>query len=157
MEKTALKYLKRCGLSFLLSAVISMICLLLIECISYKLGNLICPMPRDFVARFPTETMAFGADILIYGLIGAVFAGMSFIYDIDRLGILVKSAVYFVGTTVFWLPLTLFIWELWRYPVALVCTIGGFLLSELITTVSGMREVKRNVEMINRALDKREE
>lgn len=146
------KYLKRCLSAFLYSSVISMICLLLIEAIAYAAGHPINPISPDFVALFPSSTIAFGVDILIYGLIGVVFSAMTFIYDVNRIGILWQNVIYFIGTTVFWLPLILFIWQLYRYPLALIYTVLGFLLSEVIVTIVGMKQAKKDVELINQAL-----
>lgn len=146
------KYIIRTINGFLCSAVVSMLCLLLVEVISAALGNRINPMTPDFISYFPSETIALEVDILLYGIFGASFAGMSFVYDNDRLGFVVQNIIYCLCTAAIWIPIITFIWQLWRYPMALVCTIAGFAVTYVIMTVVAYKTTKNDISEVNRLL-----
>lgn len=147
-----MKILKRAFTSFLYSAVISMVCLLLVEIISTAMGFRVVPMTPEFISYFSSETVALEVDILLYGVFGMAFGGMSFIFEKDKIGFVVQNIIYFVGTALVWIPIISFIWQLWRYREAMISTITGFLLSYLIVTVSTYAHTMKEVEEVNKAL-----
>ncbi|MCQ2557826.1 MAG: DUF3021 domain-containing protein [Oscillospiraceae bacterium] len=152
-----MKLLKRGITSFLFSASISMICLLLIELITGLCGVHVSPMTPEFAALFPSPTIALETDILLYGVIGFGFSIMTFLYEIDRLGFILQNILYFFATAVFWVPIVTLVWQLQRYPQALGYTILGFFLSYVIMCILGYRTTKRDVEAVNRAIRKNAE
>jgi len=147
-----MKILKRAFTSFLYSAVISMVCLLLVEIISTAMGFRVVPMTPEFISYFSSETVALEVDILLYGVFGMAFGGMSFIFEKDKIGFVVQNIIYFVATALVWIPIISFIWQLWRYREAMISTIAGFLLSYLIVTVSTYAHTMKEVEEVNKAL-----
>lgn len=84
--------------------------------------------------------------------IGMAFSSMLFIYEIDRIGFVLQNAIYYLVTGIVWIPIVAFLWQLWRYPQALVCTIVGFVMTDVIMTVIGYRTTKRNIRELNAAL-----
>jgi len=147
------KYILRAVNSFAYSTIISLITLLLIETISTALGNRVASMTPEFVSYFPSETIAFAIDLLLYGLFGATFSVMTFIYDIDSLGFVVQNIIYCVATAAIWIPIINFIWQLWKYPQALICTIAGFLVTYIIMTVIAYNKARKDIADVNRLLE----
>ena len=110
------------------------------------------PLTPEFIALFPSVTVAFGVDMLLYGVIGMAFSGFTFIYEIDRLGFLVQNLIYAAATGVVWLPIITFLWQLYRYPEAMICTIIGFVITNIIMMVVGYQTTKKNIAELNAAL-----
>jgi len=51
-----------------------------------------------------------------------------------------------------WIPLICFVWQLYRYPAALVYTIGGFVLTYMVMSMVGYNITKKEVAQINARL-----
>lgn len=148
--------LKRCSISFLISAFCGLIVNMLIEMIVRKItGNMkFSPLSPEFRALFSTESMAVYVNILLYGVIGLTFSGMTFIYEINKLGYIFQNILYYIGTGIVWVPIVTLMWQLYRYPKALVSTLIGFLATYVIMTVLGYRITKQEIETINLALER---
>lgn len=139
----------------MISAIVGMIVLLLIEAIGNIFDGNISPLTPEFIALFPSQTIALEVDILLYGVFGLVFSAMSFIYEQERIGFVVQNLIYALGTAIVWIPIVIFMWQLQKYPQALVCTIVGFFATYMIMTIVAYRDTKKNVEEVNRLLEAR--
>lgn len=148
MKKHLIKILK----SFAFSCTTSIVILALIELISTALGHRISPLTPEFISYFPSETIATEVDILLYGIFGVAFSGMTFIYEIDSLGFVVQNIIYCLSTSVVWIPIVTFIWQLWKYPQALICTIIGFIVTYLIMTIIAYNTARKDITDVNRML-----
>lgn len=141
---------KRVLNGFIYTSFFAMLCNILIEIIvRLTTGFDYSPITPEYIAMFPSITVAYGVDILLYGIIGMAFSGFMFIYEKDKIGFVVQNIVYFILTSLVWVPIITFIWQLWRYPEALVCTIVCFLLTNVIMMFVGLRETKKHIEQIN--------
>ena len=109
-------------------------------------------MTPEYLSMFPSETLAFGVAILSHGMIGGAFAGATCIYEKAEIGFIWQNIIYFVVTGVVWIPVVCFVWQLYRYPAAFFCTIGGFVLTYVIMSVLGYNITKKEVEQINARL-----
>ena len=84
--------LKKGFISFAISAICGLIVNLVIDIVVNACGvKGFVSMSDQYVAMFPTTAMAAYVNILVYGLIGFVFAAMTFIYEVERLGFLFQS------------------------------------------------------------------
>lgn len=147
--------IKRIFVSFSYSAFSGLIVNLLIDAIvnGVSAQDGFISMSPEYVALFPTPVVAAYVNILLYGLIGAAFAGMSFVFEIDRIGYVFQNVIYFIGTSVVLTIITFVIWQLWKYPTALICTLCGYAASFLIMGVAQYRRLKRDVEEIDSILN----
>lgn len=144
---------KRIGMAFVFTAFWGMACNMIIEIVVRIVSGIdYSPLTPEFIAMFPSVTIAYGVDMLLYGVIGLAFSFMLFIYEIDRIGFVLQNAIYYLVTGIVWIPIVAFLWQLWRYPQALVCTIVGFVMTDVIMTVIGYRTTKRNIRELNAAL-----
>ncbi|MBO6159198.1 MAG: DUF3021 family protein [Firmicutes bacterium] len=138
----------------MISFTISAFCGLLINLLIDVIVNLngvkgFVSMSYLYVKIFPTEAMAAYVNILIYGMIGFVFAAMTFIYDMERLGFLFQSILYFVVTGGFSVAVTVFLWQLHHYPSAFIGTLTGYLMTHIIIFIVEYRTLRKDVKEIN--------
>jgi len=146
--------LKRVSFSFAISCCCGLVVYMLIELIGSVLLKLdgFSGMTPEYMALFPSETLALGVAVLCHGVIGATFAAATFIYEKIEIGFVLQNVIYFLLTGVVWIPLICFVWQLYRYPAALVNTIGGFVLTYMVMSMVGYNITKKEVAQINARL-----
>jgi len=111
---------KRLGLPMLIGFGCTEIILMLIQfCMLMAGKSVVAPA---FAARFPSETAAVLAQLLLVGMIGVAFAGGAQIFEIERWSFLKQGVVHFLITTAVWLPISIFIWAIYKYPAAIIST-----------------------------------
>lgn len=149
--------LERCGKSFGISAICGLLVNMLIEVIvrGVMKNEGFIPLAPEFVAFFPSETIAMEVNILLYGVIGAAFSAAAWIYEQEKLGFVWQNFIYFLLTSIVWLPIVMLIWQLQKYPKALISTLAGFAGTYVIMSIVGYRITKSDVERINQALEQR--
>lgn len=149
--------LKRCTFSFMMSAMCGLIINMLIEIIVRMVTGMddFIPISPEYLAMFPSESIAIEVHVLLYGVIGAAFSGMMFVFEYDKLGFVMQNILYFLLTGIIWLPIITIIWQLQRYPSALICTLLGFAVTYVIMSIVGYKITKKDVEQINHFLEQR--
>lgn len=150
--------IKRAAFSFIISSFCGLVVYLLIE---YIVGVLIgvegfTALTPEYLAKFPSETLALGVAVLSHGLIGAVFAAATSVYERVEIGFILQNIVYVLLTGIVWVPIICFVWQLYSYPAALYSTIGGFVLTYVVMSVIGYNITKREVAEINAKLAEEE-
>ncbi|MCQ2496405.1 MAG: DUF3021 domain-containing protein [Lachnospiraceae bacterium] len=143
--------LQRCGISFTISALSGLIVNLIIDVIMNTVnpGSSFVSMSPEFLALFPSPVIAGYVNILLYGIIGTAFAGMTVIYEVQRLGLLIQSLIYFLTTSLVWIPITMFLWQLYKYPQALISTVIGYFFSYVIVSIISYKQLRRDISEIN--------
>ena len=146
--------LKRVFFSFAISCCCGLVVYLLIEWIFGVLVGLegFSAMTPEYLAMFPSDTLALGVAVLSHGLIGATFAAGTGIYEKVEIGFIWQNIIYFFVTGVVWIPVVCFVWQLYRYPAAFFCTIGGFILTYVVMSVLGYKITRKEVDEINAKL-----
>ena len=146
--------LKKSLFSFAISCCCGLVVYLLIEwfvCVLMGVEGFSALTP-EYLAMFPSDTLALGVAVLSHGLIGAVFAAGTGIYEKAEIGFIWQNILYFLITGVVWIPVVCFVWQLYRYPAAFFCTIGGFILTYVIMSILGYNITKKEVDDINARL-----
>lgn len=148
--------IKRISFSFAISSCCGLIVYMLMELIGSVLLGLegFSGMTPEYLALFPTETLALGVAVLLHGVIGATFAAATFIYEKIEIGFILQNVIYFLLTGIVWIPVICFVWQLYRYPQALLNTIGGFILTYAVMSIVGYHITKKEVAEINARLAK---
>jgi len=146
--------IKRAAFSFLISSFCGLVVYLLIE---FIVGVVIgvegfTALTPEYLAKFPSETLALGVAVLFHGLIGATFAAAGFVYEKAEIGFILQNVIYVLLTGIVWIPIICFVWQLYRYPAALFSTVGGFVLTYVVMSVVGYSITKKEVEQINARL-----
>lgn len=148
--------IKKCATSFVISAMCGLLVNMLIEIIVCSITGMkdFNPISPEYMKMFSSERVAVEVDILLYGVIGAAFSGMTFIYEYNKIGFFFQNLIYFLLTSIVWIPIITMLWQLQRYPRALMGTLIGFAISYIIMSVVGYKVIKRDIANINLILDK---
>ena len=142
--------LKRGFTSFALSSFAGLIVNLIIDIIMSARGlEGFSSMSPDYVALFPSVTIAAYVNILLYGVIGATFALSTYIYEVERIGFIIQSIIYFVITSSVCVGITILLWQLHKYPAAFISTLAGYLATHIIMMVIEYRKLKADIKVIN--------
>ncbi len=144
------EYLKRGLISFGISALAGLIINLAIDGIANACGaSGFISMSPAYRALFPTPAVAAYVNVLLYGIIGFVFSVMTFIYDVERLGFLLQSVIYFVVTSAVCVGITMLLWQLQKYPEAFIGTLEGYAATHVIMFVVAYKKLKADIREIN--------
>jgi len=142
--------LKRGFTSFALSSFAGLIVNLIIDIIMNARGlEGFSSMSPDYVALFPSVTIAAYVNVLLYGVIGATFALSTYIYEVERIGFIIQSIIYFVITSSVCVGITILLWQLHKYPAAFISTLAGYLATHIIMMVIEYRKLKADIKVIN--------
>lgn len=142
--------LKRGFTSFALSSFAGLIVNLIIDVIMNARGlEGFSSMSPDYVALFPSVTIAAYVNILLYGVIGATFALSVYIYEVERIGFIIQSLIYFIITSSVCVGITILLWQLHKYPAAFISTLAGYLATHIIMMVIEYRKLKADIKVIN--------
>lgn len=143
--------LKRVSFSFAISCMCGLLVYMLTELIGSVIAGVegFSVLTPEYLALFPSETLALEVAVLSHGLIGAVFSAATFIYEKVEIGFILQNILYFVLTGLVWIPVVAFVWQLYRYPSAFISTIGGFVMTYVIMSVVGYNITKKEVAQIN--------
>jgi len=144
----------RAGQSFAISAFCGLVALLLIDIIGKHVSGDpgFAAMSPEFVSLFPSEAVAAEVNVLLYGLIGATFAGATIIFEKDRIGFLIQNLLYCLITGTVWISVVMILWRLYKYSAAMYTTIACFVVTHVIMSVLGYRITRQDVKEINDVL-----
>ena len=142
--------LKRGFTSFALSAFAGLIVNLIIDVIMNAVFKTeFHSMSPDYVALFPSVTIAAYVNVLLYGVIGATFALSAYIYEVERMGFIIQSIIYFIITSSVCVGITILLWQLHKYPAAFISTLAGYFATHVIMMVIEYRKLKADIKVIN--------
>ncbi|MCR5616952.1 MAG: DUF3021 domain-containing protein [Clostridiales bacterium] len=144
------EYLKRGITSFAISSFAGLLVNLTIDLIANLTGHTgFVSMSSDYISLFPSIVLAAYVNILLYGVIGATFAMATVVYEIERMGFVIQSIIYFVITSSVCMAITIFLWQLYKYPAAIICTLLGFAVSHVLMITNEYRRIKADIKVIN--------
>lgn len=145
------KILLRAGCSFCVTGMVNVIVMLVIGlCMGW---NDFVPMVPEYQSLFPSESVALCCEMILIAVIGAAFGACSVIMEVEKWGFLKQGILHLILTTIVWLPITIFVWSLYRYPQAIVSSAISYAVTYGITW--GMRALryKKMVKDINDMLN----
>ena len=142
--------LKRGFTSFALSSFAGLLVNLIIDIIMNARGMTgFNSMSPEYVALFPSVTIAAYVNVLLYGIIGVTFAMSALIYEVEKMGFLIQSIIYFIITSAVCVGITMLLWQLHRYPAAFISTLAGYFVTHVIMMVIEYRKLKADIKVIN--------
>ena len=146
--------LKKGFIGFAMSAFIGTAVNMIVDIIANALGveNFISMSP-DFRNLFPTPVIAAYVNVFMYGIIGATFSVMTFIYEVNKLGVVLQNIIYFLVTAPVAVGIAVLIWQLHHYPKAIISTLVGYGLCYLIIGILQYRKLKDDIRQINEELE----
>ncbi|MBR3643828.1 MAG: DUF3021 family protein, partial [Parasporobacterium sp.] len=137
---------RRGAVSFAISSMAGLIVNLLIDIIVNSTGGTgFLSIAPAFLALFPTPVAAAYVNILLYGVIGASFSMMTFIFECSRIGYLIQGLIYFTVTALVCMGITILLWQLHRYPAAFISTLAGYGVTYLIMGMVRFRQLKADI------------
>lgn len=147
--------IKRGAISFMISAMCGLIINMLIEIIVRLVTGMedFSPISPEYIALFPSESIAVEVHVLLYGIIGMTFSVMTFVFEQNRIGFVVQNMLYCLLTSIVWVPIVTVLWQLQKYPSALIGTLVGFAGTYVIMSIVGYKITKKEVEQINQFLE----
>lgn len=150
------KYLNRIFSGFYHSAFAGLLVFLIIDvCLNHFVESEgFVSIPPAFLERFATPVIAAYANIIVYGLIGATFAGMTFIFEVDRLGFVIQYLIYFLSTGAVLTFITMYLWKLQTVPTAFFSTLAGYAVTFIIVGMLQYRMLRQDIAMINEIIEK---
>lgn len=107
------------------------------------------PVMQEFGARFSGETVASLTQTMLIGLCSAFFGGGSVIMELEKIGLVVQSILYFMLTAAVWVPVACVCWGIHKYPSALVSVSASYLIAYFISWTVSFKQCKKNVAEIN--------
>lgn len=122
----------------------------IVEAITGESGMI--PVLPEFAAHFSNIYMTVYTQALLIGLTSAVFGAGSVILELERIGLIVQSVLYFLVTMAVWVPVGCFCWGLHKYPPTMISVGLSYVVSYSICWVIQYRQCRQNVEKINRKL-----
>lgn len=142
---------KKCATGFAFSAICGLLVNMLIEIIVQTVTGMdnFNPIPPEYMKMFASERIAIEVYILLYGVIGAAFSGMTFIYEYHEIGIFLQNLIYLCLTGAVWIPILTLLWQLQKHPYALAGTLLGYAGSYIIISFIGYNTAKKDIGMIN--------
>ncbi len=144
------EYLKKGIMSFAISSFAGLLVNLIIDLIANLTGHTgFVSMSEDYLALFPSVALAAYVNVLLYGVIGATFAMTTVVYEIERMGFIIQSILYFVITSSVCMAITIFLWQLYKYPAAIICTLLGFAVSHVLMITNEYRRLRADIKVIN--------
>lgn len=148
------KWMIRICSSFAISAISGLVVNMVVELIVRMVTGMeeFPLVSQGFTALFPSKTLAVEVNILLYGMIGAVFSAAAFIYEKDNIGFLIQNLLYMIMTACVWVPIVCMLWQLQKNMPAFISTLSGFMLTYMIMSFVGYQMTRKEVEDINRLL-----
>ena len=146
-KRSLLRALCSMGICCLISQVIALVTELLVNEEGFV------PLTPSYLAYFDSATLAMGTSILLTGLIGAAFGGFSVVFEMEKWSFLKQGIVHFMLTTAVWLPVSIFLWGMNRYPSALVGVLLSFSATYAITWWMNYMRCRVAIDTINERLE----
>ena len=110
------------------------------------------PLLPEYMAHFDSPVAALLVQCLLVGVISAVLGLGSAIMEIERLGLITQSVLYFIITSAVWIPVACFCWGFHKYPGSMIGVTAGYFVSYFISWSVQYRICRKNIEEINQKL-----
>lgn len=138
-------------LSFSCSVAINVVFYTVIIALGGFGGHL--PMLPEYLALFENETLAMLTQCVLVGFSAAVFGAGTVIMQIEKIGLVIQSILYFILTTAVWVPVACLCWGMHKYAGSMVTFGISYVISYTISWWIQYKDCKKNVEQINRRLE----
>lgn len=111
----------------------------------------------EYAARFDSEMMAFGVELLLIGFISAMASGGTVLLELKRPGLVVQSILYFILMLATWIPVACFLWGFHKYTTSFVSTLLSMVVTYEICWGIQYRLCIRDVKEINEWLQEQQD
>ena len=120
------------------------------------LGTGETPMLPEFVAKFESEMIAFAVQLLLVGVMSGVTAAGTVILELKRPGLLMQSVLFLFLMLGAWIPVACYVWGFHKYVNSMISTLVCIIVTYGICWGLQYKVCRRDVQEINRCLNKKE-
>lgn len=110
------------------------------------------PMLPEYALRFENPVSAYITELLLIGLMSAVTAAGTIVFELKKTGLLIQSLIYLVVMLSSWIPVACFVWGFHKYFISFVSTLCSFIVSYTVTWAVMYRLCRNDIDEINRML-----
>ncbi|MBP1756479.1 MAG: hypothetical protein H6Q59_2877 [Firmicutes bacterium] len=135
---------------FMYAIAINVLLALIITAIVNEPGFV--PLVPDYAAHFSSKFTALLTQFVLIGFTSAAFGAGSVLLEIEHWSLLKQSIIYFIVTTLVWVPVSIFCWGIAKYTVAFISMICSYVLSYAISWLIQYNLCKKSVAAINEKL-----
>lgn len=139
-----LKVLNRAWNGFAYAVAINLLVYFTIGCITNNLP--LVPSYREYVGN---DAFAIMLQLMLVGVMSAVFAGGTVIFEESKIGLLLQSILYFIITSIVWIPVFGFCFGLFVYRQTMLSFLLSYIGTYVICWLVTYRTSRREVETIN--------
>lgn len=139
-----LKVLNRAWNGFAYAVAINLLVYFTIGCITNNLP--LVPSYREYVGN---DAFAIMLQLMLVGVMSAVFAGGTVIFEESKIGLLLQSILYFIITSIVWIPVFGFCFGLFVYRQTMISFLLSYIGTYVICWLVTYRTSRREVETIN--------
>lgn len=113
-------------------------------------GKFYCVVPT-ILALSGSELSAVILQTFFTGLIGAVFAAATIIFELESWSLLKQFTIHFLITSIVWVPIAYFFWMPDNGFGIMIC-LGSFAITYMINWIVQYAASKKDVDEINRKI-----
>ena len=110
------------------------------------------PVVPEYAEFFHTKLQAVLMEILLCGVVSAVFSAGSVIMEAKRMSLVMQSVIFFLVTAAVWIPVGCFCWRIHKHLSSMISVICSYTCSYIVTWVIQYRVCKASVKEINEKL-----
>ena len=136
--------------SFMYAIAINVILALVIIAIIDEPGFI--PVVPDYAAHFESKHIALLLQFVLVGLTSAAFGAGSVLLEIERWSLLKQGIIYFIVTTIVWVPVSIFCWGINKYTTAFISIICSYVATYVFIWMLQLSQCKKSVAKINQKL-----
>lgn len=107
------------------------------------------PLVPDFTERFESPVNAYVVQLLLIGLMSAVTAAGTSVFESKKTGLLLQSVLFLIIMLASWIPVACFVWSFHRYCASMISTLCAIVGTYAICWGVMYRLCRRDIDEIN--------
>ena len=104
-----------------------------------------------YLNKLNSPIRAFAIQCLLIGIVSMSFGLFTIVFEKEKWSILKQWILYFIFTTIVWIPISIFCWGYYNLPTTITVTLS-YLIGYAITAFIQYKNCKESVDKINERL-----
>ena len=104
-----------------------------------------------YLNKLNSPIRAFAIQCLLIGIVSMSFGLFTIVFEKEKWSILKQWILYFIFTTIVWIPISIFCWGYYNLPTTITVTVS-YLIGYAITAFIQYKNCKESVDKINERL-----
>ena len=114
----------------------------------------VSPLLPEYAAMFDNDLEAALIQLVLIGIMSAVLAGGTIIMEIEKIGLITQSVIYFMVSSPVWIAVACICWGFAKYPQSAISVCISYFISYAVCWIIQYKICKKNVSDINEQLIK---